>query len=124
MQNFSMEPRSLWLLCFFSHNPLSMPRSKLLLKPEDYHKHFAIWLYSLFFKRGEFTNSMGVPSIALWNTTGHILKHTQIFFFFFYYTNLQSSLHLGGLVVRSLPQGTLRIVLPQLHFTSTVSGHG
>lgn len=27
-------------------------------------------------------------------------------------------------MVRSLPQGTLMTVFPQLHFTSTVSGHG
>lgn len=37
---------------------------------------------------------------------------------------LHCSLHLGGLVVRSLPQGTIITVALQLHLTSTVSGQG
>lgn len=38
--------------------------------------------------------------------------------------NLQNSAHLGGLVTFSRPQGTVRTVEPQKHFTSTWRGHG
>lgn len=37
---------------------------------------------------------------------------------------LQLSLHLGGLVLRSRPQGTTKRVEPHVHETSTVSGQG
>lgn len=37
---------------------------------------------------------------------------------------LQLSLHLGGLVLRSRPQGTTKRAEPHVHETSTVSGQG